>query len=86
MHDIILLSKISQGLAQCCEVNKIKKVSRLVVVVNEKSHVNSSNLYDYLRSYNEDLTEPSTKVQVEIDDLPDQTAIIKSIEGINAEK
>lgn len=85
MHDIILLSKISNALKECCSEKKILKVNKLVVIVNNNSHVNNSNLYDYLRSYNEDITHESTEVKIEIEDLPDQIAIIRSIEGDIAE-
>lgn len=85
MHDMILLSKISKALNECCVSGNISKVNKLVIVVNKDSHVNSSNLYDYLRSYNTDITHESTEVKIEIDDLPDQVAIIKSIEGDKAE-
>lgn len=85
MHDIILLSKISKALNKCCVENKISKVNKLIVVVNENSHVNSSNLHHYLRSYNEDITDESIEIKIEIEDLPDQIAIIKNIEGDVAE-
>ncbi len=86
MHDTILLSKISQAMEECCKHSKILKVNKLVVIVNEDSHVNSGNLYDYLRSYNENLIEQRTEIEVEIGDLADQTAIIRSIEGDIAEQ
>lgn len=86
MHDMILMSKISKALNECCVSRKISKVNKLVVIVNENSHVNSSNLYDYLRSYNDDITNESMEVKIEIDDLPDQVAIIKNIEGDKAEE
>lgn len=85
MHDTILLSKISQGLAECCKRGKIVKVSKMAVIVNKDSHINSSNLSEYLRSYNEDLVGTSTEIKIEIGDLPDETAIIKNIEGDLAE-
>lgn len=86
MHDTILLSKISKALTECCNTNKILKINRMTVIVNEYSHVNSSNLYEYLRSYNEDIIDGLTEIKIEIGDLPDQTAIIKNIEGDITEK
>lgn len=81
MHDTILLSKISQSLDECCKKQKISKVNKIAVVVNNHSHINLSNLSKYLKNYNENLVDDYTKIKIEIEDLPDQTAIIRSIEG-----
>jgi len=81
MHDTILLSKISQGLTECCKSKKILKVNKLTVNVNENSHINSCNLYEYLKNYNNDIVDEATKIKIEIEDLPDQVVIISSIEG-----
>jgi hypothetical protein len=86
MHDTILLNKISQGLDGCCKNNGILKINKLIVIVNEYSHVNSYNLYEYLRSYNGDLVGEWTEIKTEIGDLPDQTAIIRNIVGDVAEQ
>lgn len=86
MHDTILLNKISQGLEGCCKNNGILKINKLTVIVNEDSHVNADNLHEYLRSYNENLVGDWTKIDTEIGDLPDETAIIKNIEGDVAEE
>ncbi|AZV57728.1 hypothetical protein [Clostridium sp. AWRP] len=85
MHDMILLSKISRALNECCSLNKISKISKVVIAVNSCSHVNTSNLYDYLRNYNEDITDELTEVKIQIENLPDQMAIIKNIEGYQCE-
>ncbi|MCD2345571.1 hypothetical protein [Clostridium guangxiense] len=85
MHDTILLSKISQGLAECCKRGKITKVNKMAVIVNKDSHVNSNNLFEYLRSYNDGLIDACTEIKIEIGDLPDETAIIRNIEGDLAE-
>ncbi|WP_234123605.1 hypothetical protein [Clostridium hydrogenum] len=86
MHETILLSKISEGLAECCKRGKIAKVNKMAVIVNKGSHVNSDNLSQYLRSYNDDLVSDRTEIKIEIGDLPDETAIIKNIEGDSAGK
>ncbi|ADK15911.1 MULTISPECIES: hypothetical protein [Clostridium] len=85
MHDMILLSKISRTLSECCSSNKILKIGKVVIAVNSYSHVNENNLYDYLRNYNEDITDESTEVKIEIENLPNQMAIIKNIEGYQYE-
>lgn len=81
MHDTILLSKISESLKECCSKKNILKINEIIVAVNERSHVNSNNLKDYLKNYNEGLVEDEISVKVKIEDLPDQTAIIRRIEG-----
>lgn len=81
MHDTILLTKISNGVRQVCEDNNIKKVNRLVVVVNHRSHVNQDNLYEHLKEVNEDLIGEWTELKIEREDIQDQTAILHSIQG-----
>lgn len=81
MHDMILLSKISRALSECCSSNKISRINKVVIAVNGNSHINEHNLYNYLRSYNEDIIDGSIKVKIEVESLPDQMAIIKNIEG-----
>ncbi|MFL0198823.1 hypothetical protein ACJDU8_25210 [Clostridium sp. WILCCON 0269] len=85
MHDIILLSKISQSLDHCCKEGKISKINKMSIIVNEDSHINDNNLLQYLKNYNENLIDTCTEISIEIGDLPDQTAIIKNIEGDSTE-
>lgn len=49
VQDVTLLSKISQGLTECCRRGKIFKVSKMAVVVNKESMVNENNLSEYLK-------------------------------------
>lgn len=81
MRDTILLSKISRGLYECCKKGRISKVNRMSVIVNKRSHINPNNLFEYLKNYNEDLIDICTEIKIEIGDLPDETAIIRNIEG-----
>lgn len=81
MHDTILLDKISRGLENCCKDNKIVRINKLTVILNEDSQLNSSNLMEYLRSYNGGLVGEWTEINTETGDLPSQTAIIRNIEG-----
>ena len=81
MHDTTLLSKISKGLENCCKDNKIVKINKLTVILNEDSCLNPSNLMEYLRSYNGDLVGEWTEISTETGDLPSETAIIRNIEG-----
>jgi Zn finger protein HypA/HybF involved in hydrogenase expression len=85
MHDTILLSKISESLKEACIANKIKKVNTLTVVINHRSHVNSDNLYEHLQYANKNLVGKWTKINVMREEIQDQTAILKSIEGEQSE-
>ncbi|OBR93659.1 hypothetical protein CLRAG_19580 [Clostridium ragsdalei P11] len=81
MDNTILLSKISQGLMECCKSKKFLRVNKLTVNVNENSNINSCNLYEYLKNFNKGIVDESTEIKIEIEDLPDQVVIISSIEG-----
>jgi len=81
MHDTILLSKISEAVKDVCSNNKIKKLKKLTVIVNPKSHVNEENLYEHLQGANGELIGLWTKINIERDDIQDQTAILYSIQG-----
>ncbi|WP_368488247.1 hypothetical protein [Clostridium sp. BJN0013] len=81
MHDTILLSKISQNLSKICKEEKISKINKMSIIVNKDSHINDNNLLQYLKNYNENLIDTCTQISIEIGDLPDQTAIIRNIEG-----
>ncbi|OPJ60980.1 hypothetical protein [Clostridium oryzae] len=85
MHDTILLNKISQALNECCKTKNFYKINRLVVNVNERSHLNAGNLHEYLKNYNEGIVDDDTDIEVRIEDLPDQIAILRNIEGEIAE-
>ncbi|MCM0647771.1 hypothetical protein NBE98_05195 [Clostridium swellfunianum] len=86
MHDTILLNKISDAVNQVCGMNNIKKVNKLAVVVNNNSHVNEENLYDHLQYACANLIGEWTEIQVQRDDILEQTAILHSIEGEKSEE
>ncbi|PJI07498.1 MULTISPECIES: hypothetical protein [Clostridium] len=81
MQNIKLLSKISDGLTECCKRGKIIKVSKMSVIVNKESDVTQDNLSSYLKDNNNKLIDAGTEIKIEIGDLPDEVAIIKNIEG-----
>jgi len=81
MHDTILLSKISEELKEICTANNINKVNTFTVIVNHRSHVNEDNLYDHLQYADGNLVGEWTKINVQREDIQDQTAILKSIQG-----
>lgn len=81
MQDITLLSKISEGLTECCKRGKIVRVSKMAVIVNGESSITKDNLSSYLKDNNNKLVDSSTEIKIEIGDLPYEVAIIKNIEG-----
>jgi Zn finger protein HypA/HybF involved in hydrogenase expression len=85
MHDTILLNKISDAVKKVCEASNIKKVNRLAVVVNHRSHVDEQNLYEHLRCDHGDLIGIGTEIKIEREDIQDQTAILHSIQGEKGE-
>lgn len=85
MHDTILLNKISEAVKQVCKANNIKRVSRLAVVVNHKSHVDENNLFEHLQYAGENLIGEWTKIKIEREDILEQTAILHNIQGEESE-
>lgn len=85
MHDTILLNKISEELERYCSETKISKLTKIIINVNKNSHINAQNIAQYLKSYNKNTVDSFTNIEVEIEDLPDQMAIIKRVEGETAE-
>jgi hypothetical protein len=81
MHDTILLSKISDELKNICTVNNINRVKTFTVIVNYRSHINENNLYDHLQHTYGDLVGEWTEINVQREDIQDQIAILKSIQG-----
>jgi hypothetical protein len=86
MQDTSLLNKISEEVQILSKNNNYSKVNKLLVCVNTDSQVNEENLYDQLHHANKKLVGVWTKISVERDDLPDQVAILKNIEGEKVSK
>lgn len=85
MHDTILISKISDELNKICTTNNINKVKTFTVIVNHRSHVNEENLYNHLQHAYGNLVGEWTKINVQREDIQDQIAILKSIQGEQSE-
>lgn len=85
MHDTILLNKITEEVQILSKTNHFSRVNKLLVCVNQDSHVNEENLYDSLHHANKKLIGTWTEISIERDDIPDQVAILKSIEGEKSE-
>ncbi len=81
MHDTVLLHKITEEVQLLSKSNHFNKVNELIVCVNPGSHVNEDNLYNYLYHADKKLFGTWTKISIERDDIPDQIAILKSLEG-----
>jgi hypothetical protein len=85
MHDTFLLNNISEKLNEVCLQNKIQKVNKLEILVNENSHINSVNLFEYLKRFSSVVGE-WTEIKVVTSQIEEQTAILNSIEGETAEE
>lgn len=82
MHDTFLIKKISDEVNELCKMNQLKKLTKLVVTVNDKSHVNEENLNHRLHHLNKKVFGSWTHIEVLRDDnIQDQTAILQTIEG-----
>ena len=81
MHDTFLLNKISQSLNKICNANKIKIIEKFILVVNHDSHISEENLKEHLKLHNTDIISKELKIDIEREDIEEQTAIIKSIQG-----
>lgn len=81
MHDTFLLNKISKSLKEICRLNMIKRLNYLSVIVNHNSHVNEENLLEHLQLHNKKIIGKDLVIEVQKQDIEDQTAIIQSIQG-----
>lgn len=86
MHDTMLLDKISNSLGELCRSHNIIRIKKLSLIVDNNSHINSSNLYEHMQDSNKGLIGEWTKIEVEKEALDNQVAIIHSIEGDVPEK
>ena len=81
MHDTYLLNKISQTLKEISEEHKIKRIDQLAIVVNHNSHINEESLKEHLELHNKEVIADELQIEIERDDIEDQTAIIYNIQG-----
>jgi len=81
MHDTFLLNKISNSLKEICNENKISKIEQFTLVVNHHSHINEENLKEHLKLHNSDIIARQLKIEIQREDIEEQTAIIFSIQG-----
>ncbi|AJD32298.1 hypothetical protein AAGC94_06400 [Clostridium sporogenes] len=81
MHDTFLIDQIWVKVQEICKENKIEKLTKVVVTVNNNSHVNKENLYNHITKCNSKLVDENIKIVVERQPIEEQTAIIESLEG-----
>ncbi|MEA4825097.1 MAG: hypothetical protein VB130_00460 [Clostridium sp.] len=81
MHDSLLMQNISASLNGICKDNGIKKITTIEIAVGYGSPINEKNLIDHLVDMNKGLVDHKTRAKVVFDNLPDQIAEIKIIEG-----
>ncbi len=81
MHGTFLLNKISKSLNQICEENKIKQIDEFTIVISPNSHITQENLQEHLQLYNKDIIGEVLQINIQREDIEEQTAIIHSIQG-----
>ena len=81
MKDTLLFDKISEELEILSRTNHLSKINNLVICVNHTSNVNEESLYKHLHHANKKMYGTWTNITIERDDLPNETAILKSMEG-----
>lgn len=81
MHDSYLITRIISSVDQICKDNKINKLNKLSLIVNNDSHINEEELLDELSHHLDNVTTTTAQINIEKDDIEDQTAVITNIEG-----
>jgi regulator of replication initiation timing len=81
MKDTYLIKKISEEVQVLCDMNNLKKLTKLVVTVNYKSNINEEHLRKQLHHMNKKTFGPWTQIQVLRDDIQERTAILHTVEG-----
>ncbi|QGU96607.1 hypothetical protein GOM49_17290 [Clostridium bovifaecis] len=81
MHDSLLMQNISSSLNNICKSNGIRRITNIELSVNRNSHINEKNLLEHLIDLNSELVDKDTKTKVIFEDIPDEMAEIKRIEG-----
>jgi Zn finger protein HypA/HybF involved in hydrogenase expression len=69
-----------------CEQNNIKRIDGFTIVVSHGSHVNEDSLRQHLELNNRDIIGKELKIELNRDDIAEQTAIIYRIQGETFEK
>jgi hydrogenase maturation protease len=85
MHDTYLLNNIHNSLKEICEKNMIKKINQITLVVNHESHINIDNLRNHLLDNKFEYMENQSEIIILRENIEEQVAIIRSIEGETCE-
>lgn len=81
MHDSYLITRIIDSVDKICKDNKISKINKLSLTVNNDSHIDEEVLLDELNHHLDDVVTTNAHLDIKKDNIEDQTAIITSIEG-----
>jgi hypothetical protein len=79
--DTILLQKISEELEVLSIQNHYDKVKNLMLSVNRDSYISEESLAKHLCSINKKRYGDWTKIQIEREDISEQTVILKNLVG-----
>ena len=81
MHDTYLLHNISDELMRLCKESNIAKVNQVIIGVNPGSHINNSNLLDYLNENHREIVGSNIELIIRKEDIEEHTAIIHNVIG-----
>ena len=81
MHDTHLIEKIYQSIVALCRQNRIARVNKIYIEVDEGSHIEGPHLLCHLKDRDNALFGDRTVIHVEHKPYEKLTAVIKSIDG-----
>lgn len=80
MQDNILLNKISQALDEICKKSEINTIKEFTLIINEDSPIDEDSLLEYVSLHNKDRIVEGLRVEIQREDLGQQTAILANIQ------
>lgn len=81
MHDSLLFEKTYQTVSELCEINAIKKVNEIKMIVSMDSHVDAPHMLRHFIERDNALFGDWTNVIVEKREIEKLTAVVESIDG-----
>lgn len=81
MHDSYLITRIIDSVDKMCKDNKISRLDKLALTINNDSHINEIELLDELNHHLENVITKDAKLDIKRDNIEEQTAVITHIEG-----
>ena len=82
MHDTYLCEKICAEVMRLCGEKKINELNSLTIGVHKNSHVTEESLAALLKMRSLTLMGDATRIQVIRDETEENTAVIRSIDGL----